>query len=265
MEQKNKNIICHSIDDITSIVTYLENAERGVIFYVLFQKRNTLYRNKNKTGVKTLKHFENIFKSSLPDNFLIRAIHESNSIRVEKLITYTEITSNQVFFKKCAEDYNCLANELMEQFQNMFKIKPYIDVPFITMNNYYENPHGSGELMGNWLYEFHGMELRFTNIITNQVVEIFLNYGGEFGVLDPLFFINYIKSTDKYKPLPVKLLHNFHDGHRVIEVMTELDLFEKIHSNFSVEPSREIIKSRDKKVIKVVNKDEFFQEILTKK
>jgi len=263
-EQINKKITCNSIDDLPPIITYLKNAERGITFFILFKKRNILYKNKKKAIVKTLNHYKDIFKSNLPDYFMISAIDESNSIRIEKLITDTEITENKIFFEKCAQDYNRLANELMEQFQKTFKTKPYNDVPLRTINSYDESFHGSRGTMGNWYYGFHGFELRFIHKITCQEVEIFLNYGGEFGVLDPQFFVDYIKSSDEYRPLPVKLLSSFHDGYRILKVMTELGSFEKIHSNFSVELTREIIKNRDKKFIQIVNQQEFYEDVMFK-
>lgn len=63
------------------------------------------------------------------------------------------------------------------------------------------------------------------------MIEVPLVFGQEFGDLDPYFFSKYIKSTPKYRPLPVDIFEDYQDGARINEKMLSLGKFERISSN----------------------------------
>ena len=64
-----------------------------------------------------------------------------------------------------------------------------------------------------------------------SLIEVPLVFGQEFGDLDPYFFSKFIKSTPKYKPLPVDIFEDYDDGARINEKMLSLGKFERISSN----------------------------------
>jgi hypothetical protein len=70
-----------------------------------------------------------------------------------------------------------------------------------------------------WDYAFHGLECRFENRVTGQVVEVRLGFGGEFGVLDPYFFTLFVKSTPGLAHLARLLRDDFHDAARVLKIL----------------------------------------------
>ncbi|WP_336704087.1 hypothetical protein [Chryseobacterium indologenes] len=74
------------------------------------------------------------------------------------------------------------------------------------------------------------------------------------------FFSLYIKSTPDYKPLPVTIDEDFADGKRILDVMLQLDLLERINSNLENHFGL-AIKDRDKVDIKIYNPDKDYEKI----
>jgi hypothetical protein len=73
-----------------------------------------------------------------------------------------------------------------------------------------------------WCYGFHGRECRFESRATGQIVEVRLAFGEEFGVLDPYFFAQFVKSTAALAHLSRLMPDDFHDGSRVLLVLDQL-------------------------------------------
>ncbi|HMI63411.1 MAG TPA: hypothetical protein VK518_20990, partial [Puia sp.] len=61
-----------------------------------------------------------------------------------------------------------------------------------------------------------------------QKIEVYLITSLEFGVLDPFFFVDFIKTTASFQPLPVAMYDDYADGHRILEKMVALGIFERI-------------------------------------
>jgi hypothetical protein len=74
-------------------------------------------------------------------------------------------------------------------------------------------------LLDGWSYYFHGNECSFTGRRTGQVVDVQLEFGDEFGVLDPYFLSRFIRTTPAHREA-ARLLHDdYHDSYRVLEVL----------------------------------------------
>jgi len=252
MSLQNNIINCNYITQLPKIEN-IKSIDRGIELIIIF----------GHNIKKRIEEIGNNWKNELPDFFLITILPDRDIIRINKLITNSEIEQNQLFLENCAKEYGRLGEELMNRFIEEFEIKPHGGIPLRTINLYGKNSsHGGRGLMGEWYYKFHGMELRFTHQITKQEIEILLTSGEEYGTLDSCFFLQFIKSTPEFRPLPIKILDDYWDGHRILNVMTELGKFEKINTNFSNELCRTIVKDRVKKEIKVFNDQDFFEEIL---
>ena len=154
-------------------------------------------------------------------------------IRIAKLITDLEIEENQDFFEQCAKDYRALGEELIDMLVDKLDLKLNKDFPLETFNQLIREQKGNGTI-GDWEYNIHGFHCSFDNTKTHQSIEVPLVFGQEFGDLDPYFFSLYIKSTDKYKPLPVDIFEDYADGLRINEKMLALGKFERIISNLGV-------------------------------
>lgn len=151
-------------------------------------------------------------------------------INIAKLITNKEIEDNQDFFEQCAKDYRYLAEELIFKLVEKLDLKLNKDFPMETFNGLKRDKRQTGKLE-NWRYFVHGFHCGLENNKTGQTIEVPLVFGQEFGDLDPYFFSKFIKSTSKYKPLPVDIFEDYGDGLRIIERMLELGKFERISSN----------------------------------
>ncbi|MDI9877765.1 DUF6896 domain-containing protein [Flectobacillus rivi] len=151
-------------------------------------------------------------------------------INISKLITDKEIEDNQAFFEQCAKDYRQLGEELIYKLVDELNLELNKDFPLETFNQLIREKRGKGQV-SDWTYYVHGFHCSFNNIETGQYIEVSLVFGLEFGVLDPLFFMDFVKSTSKYHPLPVGIFEDYADGLRINQRMLSLGKFERIKSN----------------------------------
>jgi hypothetical protein len=135
------------------------------------------------------------------------------------------------FFEQCAKDYRKLATKLIYELASYFN--EIID-PENAMHTFgkYKRGRQTG-VMGLWEYRLHGSDCEFKNIKTGQTIEVYLITQLEFGKLDHYFFIQYIKTTESYQPLPIEIYEDGPEGARILDKMVELGKFEKIPSLLS--------------------------------
>jgi hypothetical protein len=170
-------------------------------------------------------------KNKLPD-FQISIHTVEPEINIAKLITNKEIEDNRDFFEQCAKDYRQLGHELLYKLVDKLDLKLNKDFPMQTFNELKRGKRSKGNVE-DWNYYVHGFHCGFINNKTKQEIEVPLVFGQEFGDLDPYFFSKFIKSTPKYKPLPVDIFEDYADGVRINERMISLGKFEVISSNVS--------------------------------
>ncbi|SDQ71473.1 hypothetical protein SAMN05421664_2293 [Chryseobacterium soldanellicola] len=239
MERTTEIIEIRSIDKFPSL-DYIESIHRGKKLKIVFAK--SINHLKEKVGEK--------LKSELP-KFQIGIHTLEPEINISKLITDEEVVAHQKFFENCAKDYRILAKQLILEFIKKKKVKIDENFPFLAFNQVKGSKKSNGKI-NDWKYYFHGFHCHFKNIKTNQEIEVPIMFGMEFGCLDPYFFSLFIKSTPEYQPLPVDIYEDFADGYRILEVMVNLGLFERINSNLE-HHSGIIIKDREKVEIKIFN------------
>lgn len=151
-------------------------------------------------------------------------------INIAKLITDQEVEDNQDFFEQCAKDYRQLAEELLFKLVDKLGLKLNQNFPLETFNELRRDKRQIGKVE-DWRYFVHGFHCGFENNKTRQLIEVPLVFGLEFGDLDPYFFSQFIKSTPKYRPLPVDIFEDYADGVRINQKMISLGKFERIGSN----------------------------------
>jgi hypothetical protein len=88
------------------------------------------------------------------------------------------------------------------------------------------------DLDRGWVSRPHGLECQFQNKLTGQEVEVRLAFGAEFGVLDPYFFVRFVKTTPGLEPLGALLRHAFHDAARVIDLLAARGHLTKVEGPF---------------------------------
>ncbi|WP_347254177.1 DUF6896 domain-containing protein [Leminorella grimontii] len=163
------------------------------------------------------------------DGFWVGVHMIEPEINVAKLITEQEVERHQDFFEACARDYRNLATELIFVLAQQLNVRIEENYPLLTFNPFKAGRKHKG-VMGEWRYFFHGYHCAFDNPKTGQCIEVPLVFGLEFGDLDPYFFTRFIKSTKAYRPLPVELYEDYHDGVRVNQKMLALGKFERIEA-----------------------------------
>jgi hypothetical protein len=156
-------------------------------------------------------------------------VHMINpEINVSKLITEEEIIAQAAFFEQCAKDYRKLATQLIQALAAYFN--ETID-PENAMHTFGKYKRGRQiGMMEEWEYRLHGAHCGFENRQTDQAIEVYLITALEFGVLDPFFFVEFIKTTASYQPLPVGIYEDYADGQRILEKMIALGKLERIQS-----------------------------------
>jgi hypothetical protein len=93
-------------------------------------------------------------------------------------------------------------------------------------------PQRRGRLDRAWGYCFHGHECRFENRATRQVVEVRLCFGSEFGVLDPFFVAQFVKSTPGLERVAGLIRHDFHDAARMLDVLNRAGYMRRMEGKF---------------------------------
>ncbi|WP_188112325.1 hypothetical protein [Aquimarina sp. RZ0] len=236
MELTEKIQICNSLKEIPDFKT-IKSLPRGIEWKIVFADK--IKSKREKIG--------NQWKFEHPE-FEVGIHTVVPEINITKLITDKEIEENQDFFEKCAKDYRDLAIKLINEFADKHSIVIDSEYPMNTLchtNKFGYEPIGK---MNGWKYAFHGIHCGLTNIKTGQRIEIPLNYGLEFGQLDPYFFTNFIKSSNEYQPLPIGIYCDYADGKRIMEKMVELGKFEYVNSNW---PNEKGIVVADRKKVEV--------------
>jgi len=220
LERETEIITINSIDQIPSLEA-IKKLPRSKILKIIF--KDSIKNQRESIGQNLKKQLQ---------GFQI-GIHVLNpEINIAKLITDQEIEEHQDFFENCAKDYRKLGKELIFELAEKFKISIDPDCPWITFNDLKKDKRQIGK-MNDWRYNLHGFHCGFENQKTGQTIEVSLVFSLEFGDLDPYFFINFIKSTPNYKPLPVKIYGDFADGRQINTKMLSLGKFERINSNFA--------------------------------
>ncbi|WP_428069895.1 DUF6896 domain-containing protein [Chryseobacterium gambrini] len=169
-------------------------------------------------------------------------------------MTDEEIRFHQKFFENCAKDYRNLAKELILQLTEIKKIKLDEDFPFLTFNQMKESRKLSRGKISDWNFFIHGYHCHFINTTTKQEIEVPFMFGIDFGDLDPYFFLLFIETNPAYQPLPFNIQDKLKDGERVVKIMLELGVFEKMNSNIK-NHSGIVVKDRDQVEIKIFNEE----------
>ncbi|HLK57022.1 MAG TPA: hypothetical protein VKU00_10680 [Chthonomonadaceae bacterium] len=80
----------------------------------------------------------------------------------------------------------------------------------------------TGEMDGGWKYFFHGSACGFGSRKTGQVIEVQLGFEGEFGVLEPWAFFQYLASTREHEALARLLKDGYDHTRQALEILARL-------------------------------------------
>jgi hypothetical protein len=227
MERTTEMLVIKSIDQIPAIEV-LYTIPRSIKLKLVFE--NSVQEQRQSVG--------ELLKQKL-DGFVIGIHMNEPEINIGKIITDKEVEDNQLFFEKCARDYRDLATCLMDELNrecgfNSDNIARDVEIDLDSPIEIWEKIQiirdKAEGYVGDWRYYMHGLHFCFKNTKTQQIIEVSIAHEEEYGVLDPYFFSQYIKSTKQYYPLPVEIYEGYWDGNKIIDKMIQLGRFELMES-----------------------------------
>jgi hypothetical protein len=85
-----------------------------------------------------------------------------------------------------------------------------------------------GKLDGGWRYCFHGYECGFSNQQSGQHLEIVFGYENQWGIINPYFFGQFVKSTPAHHEVAALFQSRFADAQRTLEVLEAKGYFVRV-------------------------------------
>lgn len=127
------------------------------------------------------------------------------------------------------DDYNATAHLLIDK---LIAETNQPEKEKIAAGHYFEIEeadllNGAEALSDNWWFEVHGEHCFFRNLNTKQELEVYLGNRESVSNLDPIFFFNFLKTTEKWKYLVQNFKNPFAD---VLNFFEELVLIQKMEN-----------------------------------
>ncbi|GLB49382.1 DUF6896 domain-containing protein [Neptunitalea lumnitzerae] len=188
-------------------------------------KRIKVLFEENESLVLVFKsnHFEEQYIKNLKNVFIEHVVMEikwRNELIIAPSISTSIVLDHLKEFYACIKLFDITAHSLMYLMAKTFDID-------LTNKNEIEHlkRHRSvnqrGQLNNEWSYYFHGISCTFTNKKTQQLLDVKIFNGLEFGVLDTYYLMKFIETTKKCKELSLILNSNTYNMQKVIEVLKE--------------------------------------------
>ena len=152
-------------------------------------------------------------------------------------MTKKAIDENVDLFLMAAAKYEEVTNPLMTRLAWQL----CVDVATFSFDESWHKHHQWGRLRrsrressAQWRYFFHGVDCMFTNTKSGVCVEARLGFGAEcgdnFGILDPGFFLEFLKHTTGFTLLADVLRDDWSDTRRALEYLEHLRLMRRVKS-----------------------------------
>ena len=90
---------------------------------------------------------------------------------------------------------------IMKILGETYQINPFEGDELFQLKRKSRGNRQRGTVNDEWNFWFHGAECQFENHKTGQIVELVITNKSEFGALDSFFFLNYLKTTPRFKKL----------------------------------------------------------------
>ena len=167
--------------------------------------RNLLKSNSNKLILvfengKTDDEYRKSLQTELPN------YHAFNVRWIPEIWIYPSLETNAILNRKeniyeAAKSFRNDGIRLMKILGKEYQIDPFKGRELFDLKRKSRNNKQRGKVNEQWNFWFHGAECQFKNQITGQIVELVITNGSEFGALDSYFFVQYLKTTPKYREL----------------------------------------------------------------
>lgn len=154
-----------------------------------------------------------IFESGKPDDEYrkllqkeLKKYHVFNARRIPEIWIYRSIATSKILEKKeeihnAARTFRDDGIKLMKILGETYQINPFNSRELFDLKRKSRDTKQRGPVNDEWDFYFHGAECQFKNQKTGQIIELVITNGSEFGGLNSYFFLQYLKTTPKFKML----------------------------------------------------------------
>lgn len=139
------------------------------------------------------------------------AFRDMTCASIMQLVKRSAVIEMEEYLMRAAQHFRRTATELALALAAHHHIAP---------EQLWEECHRLESHSAEWKLIVHGQHCCFVHRQTGQTVEVSMWFGTEFGVLDPYFFHDYMKTTPGLEP-PAELRNGFHDTCRAMEILEE--------------------------------------------
>lgn len=213
--------------------------------------RELLNENENLlfvfTDEKLTRNYVLDLQKELP-NYAVTRIQWLNKLNIVPSISTKVVLENKLEFYHCIELFDKTAHSLMKLMATTF------DINLNNSNEIYElktkrSKNQRGEINNEWKYHFHGKSCSFTNINTEQFLDIQINNGIEFGKLDTYYLMKFIQTTESLKKVSQILDNKIENMQKVIETLWSFNYLIELPNGIN----NDLILNRSKKPVTVTN------------
>ena len=152
--------------------------------------------------------------SEVPENYVVfdaGAFQDKTCVTIKQVVNRAAVIEMEGELVHAAHHFHQTADQLagsMAEYNN------------IANECIWDNCRDLESHSSDWKLDVHGQHCCFVHHNTGQTVEISMWFGTHFGVLDPYFFYDYMKTTPELL-LPVELRDAFHDTRRAMDILEE--------------------------------------------
>lgn len=156
-------------------------------------------------------------------------------ITIKRVVPEHVVLANEEAIYSAAKDFRRVATGLIRQLARHLSISEQeFKHPLMRMNL---GKRSRGTLGPEWEYFFHGYQCRFTHRTSGQAVDVELGFDGEFGVLDPWFFCQFVRTTPEHSAVAALFRHAFHDPKQAITILERRGRFRRFTRGTDVRPA----------------------------
>ncbi|WGH76178.1 hypothetical protein P8625_03140 [Tenacibaculum tangerinum] len=177
-------------------------------------------------------------------SYVVSEINWINKLVIVPSISTKTVLENLNKFYQCIELFDKTAHSLMNLMAETF------DIDLNNSSEIYDlkknrSEKQRGQINDEWKYYFHGKGCSFTNIITEQFLDVQIINGLEFGELDAYYLLKFIQTTESLKEMSLILNDESNNMQKVIEILRINDYLIQL----SDENTGRLIINRNKKPV----------------
>lgn len=166
-------------------------------------------------------------KHDLPEHSVLLISHLKMLLIAPSLSTDFILRHIDVF-KNCIIEFDTTAHMLMQLLAETFSIdlaKP--DEVYDLKRK--RSVKQRGEMNEEWSYQFHGSACSFTNKITNQFIDVTIQFEQKYGLIDCYYLLEFIKTNPKLQEAALLLNNRANNLGKVLDILKNESFLEEYH------------------------------------